>query len=180
MAKGWLIGGALLLGALLVASIVVALVKDTELLPEGTAAAAVQRFLIATQDEDFELAHGFLSEDLKTECALDEFFGGSVRRMRDNRITLVATRTAGETVFVTVRIAEFNRGGPFGTSEFSFEQRYSLRQEGDRWRFTEFPWPFFQCGVFKPQRVPVTPDVPRERVIPEHTATPSGSSELRE
>ena len=174
MAKGWLIGGAVLLGALLVASIVVALLEETELLPEGTASATVQRFLMAVEDEEFELAHGFLTEDLKAECPVDEFFGGTIRGMRDNRITLVGTRTAGEAVFVTVRITEFHRGGePLGSSESSFEHRYSLRQQGDLWLFTEYPWPFFRCGPFKPQRAaPGTSEIRRELVAPEHTATP--------
>ena len=174
MAKGWLIGGAVALGALLVASIVVALMEETELLPEGTASAAVQRFLMAVEDEEFELAHGFLTEDLKAECPVDEFFGGTIRGMRDSRITLEGTRAAGETVFVTVRITEFRRGGgPLGSSESSYEQRYSLRQEGERWQFTEYPWPFFRCGPFKQQpAVPGTSEIRREVVAPEHTATP--------
>ena len=181
MGKGWLIGGAVVLGALLVASIVVALMEDTELLPEGTASATVQRFFMAVEHEDFELAHAFLTEDLKAECPVDEFFGGTIRSMRDNRITLVGTRTAAETVFVTVQITELHRAGPFGSSESSYEQRYSLRQEGRLWQFTEYPWPFFQCGPFKPQGVSLgTSEIRREVVVPEHTATPSESSEVRE
>ena len=153
MAKGWLVGGGVFLGAILVASIVVALLESEETLPAGTPEAAVQLFLEAVDDDNIELAYGFLSADLMVECAVDEFFGtaGWPRdRLRGDRITLEGVTTVKDTAFVTVRMTNLHGTGPFGTSESSFEQRFSLRQEEGQWRFTEYPWPFFRCGPFKP------------------------------
>ena len=153
MAKGWLIGAGIFLGAILIASIVVVILEKEEPLPVGTPEAAVQLFLKGVEDESFELAYGFLSSDLMVDCAVDEFFGttGGLRdRLIDDRITLEGVKTVKDTAFVTVRFTRFHGTGPFGASESSYEQRFSLRQEDGEWRFTEYPWPFFRCGPFKP------------------------------
>ena len=172
MAKGWLIGGAVLLGVLLIASIAVALLEREESLPEGTPEAAVQDFLRVVQEDNFELAYSFLSEELKEDCSIQDFAGGitSVKdRLEDNRITLENTRTVEGSAFVTVRMTRFHGSGVFGSSESSFEQRFILRQEEGHWRFTEYPWPFHWCGERKP--VPHThPPEPAPTTI---TSTPT-------
>ena len=174
MARGWLIGGAAFLGVLLVASIVVALLEREETLTEGTPEATVQQFLKAVEVEDFQIAYGFLSEELRQECSVQDFVGTNIRngRLRNDRVTLERTQTLGDTTFVTVRITQFFGSGPFGTSESSFEQRFTLSQEDGAWRFAAYPWPYFQCGPFKPERViPVPPRVPARE--PEPTPTPA-------
>ena len=167
MPKAWLIGGAVLLVALLVASVIVALLDREDTQPEGTPERALQLFLDAVRQDDFELAYSFLSEELKEGCTVEEFVGGNFPkrdRLRDDRVTLESTATVKETVFVTVRVTQFRGSGPFGASESSFEQRFALRQEEGQWRFTEYPWPFFRCGPFEP--VKPTPE-------PSSTHTPS-------
>jgi hypothetical protein len=167
MPKAWLIGGAVFLVALLVASVIVALLDSEETQPEGTPERALQLFLDAVRQDDFELAYSFLSEELKEECTVEEFVGGNFPKrdhLRDDRVTLESTATVKETVFVTVRVTQFRGSGPFGTSESSFEQRFALRQKEGQWRFTEYPWPFFRCGPFEPVRP--TPE-------PSSTHTPS-------
>ena len=153
MTKGWLIGGAVFLGALLIASIAVALLEKEEPLAEGTPELAVQQFLQAVEADEFEKSYNFLSEELKQDCTIEELFGrfaptrGTVE---DSRITLEKTATVNETVFVTVRVTSFHGSGPFDTSESSFEPNFALSKEDGEWRFTDYPWPFFQCGPFKP------------------------------
>ena len=56
MSRAWLLGGAALLSALLIGSVIVALLDEAEPLPEGTPEAAVQRYLKATEDQDYKLA----------------------------------------------------------------------------------------------------------------------------
>ena len=173
MTKGWLIGGAVLLGALLVAAIVVALLEREEALPEGTPEAAVQRFLKTVEEDDLEGAYGFLSSELKRDCSIEEFFGRvgpRDSRLKNDRITLERTSTVDGTTFVTVRITRFYGSGPFGASESSFEQRFTLRQEEGEWKFTEYPWPYFNCGPFKPEPA-LPPEPPRPEPTP--TATPA-------
>ena len=172
MAKGWLVGGAVFLGAILVASIVVALLESNEPLPTGTPEATVQLFLEAVEDDNIELAYTVLSTDLMVECAVDEFFGTAGwpgDRLRGDRITLEDVTTVSDTTFVTVRMTNLHGTGPFGTSESSFDQRFSLRQEEGQWRFTEYPWPFSRCGPFKP--IPERPVIQRP-AIPTVTPVP--------
>ena len=174
MSRNWLIGGGLFLAALLVASVVVALLEDEESFAEGSVEEAVQVYLEAVEDDDFETAYGFLSSKLKDECPIDEFAGGNIPTrsdLGDDRVTLEKTTTVKETVFVTVRVTRIRGSGPFGTSESSFEQRFSLRQEDGGWRFTEYPWPFFRCGPFKPEPAPRPPTA--TPVPAEPTQTPA-------
>ena len=177
MSRNWLIGGGLFLAALLVASVVVALLEDEESFAEGSVEEAVQVYLKAAEDDDFETAYGFLSSELKDECPIDEFAGGHIPTrsdIGDDRVTLEKTTTVGETVFVTVRVARIRGSGPFGTSESSFEQRFSLRQQEGDWRFTEYPWPFFRCGPFKPEPVRRPPAPAATPVPAKATPTPEG------
>lgn len=174
MTKGWLIGGAVLLGVLLIAAIVVALLEREEPLPEGTPEAAVQRFLKAVEDDDFKGAYGFLSSELKQDCSVEDFFGrvGPLdTRLKNDRITLERTTPLDGTTLVTVRITRFRGSGLFGASESSFEQSYTLRQEEGEWKFTGYPWPFFNCGPFKPE--PARPPQPPRPPEPTPTATPA-------
>ena len=160
MAKRWLVGAAALLVALLVASIVIALLDREEPLPEGTPEAAVQRFLKAYEDEDVETARDLLSEELKEECSVQEFALNLPwrDRLRDERVTLERTRVVEDTAFVTVRVTTFGGGGPFGASDYAYEQRFALRLEAGQWRFVEHPWPTFGCGAIKPERIIPPPD----------------------
>ena len=176
MTKGWLIGGGVLLAALLTASIVVALMDKAETLPEGSPEAAVQRFLTLVEEEDLELAYGLLSEELRQECAVEKFAGGAlpvVDRLEDDRVTLDGTRTVGDTVFVTVRVTRFHGSGPFGPSESSFRESFSLLRQEEEWRFSEYPWPFHACGRPEPVR---RPPEPAHTPAPTPTASPQPTS----
>ena len=160
LSNAWLVGGGAALAVLLVASIAVALLNaDTEFEP-GSPEAAVQTLLRAADDEDVESAYGLLSDALQDQCALEDFAGGprrQIHNLADQRLAYENTRTVGETVFVNVRVTEFS-GGDFFGSHSSFEQQYALRLTDGEWQFTQYPWPFFQCGPFKPLRpVPVAP-----------------------
>ena len=156
------------MGVALVTSIVVAVLKNEEPLPEGTPEGTVQRYLNAIKSEDFQLAYSFLSEDLMEECSVETLFGGRTHgeeRLADSRITLDRTVAVDGTTFVSVRVTQFFGSGPFGSSESSFEARFTLRKEAGQWRFTDYPWPLFRCGPFKPVPVP-----------PERSATPATRS----
>jgi hypothetical protein len=179
MSKAWLLGGAVFLGALLLGSVIVALLDEAEPLAEGTPEAAVQRYLTATEDQDYKLAYGLLSATLRDECTLEQFYGGSPApesRIGDSRITLEETRTVDDTAFVTVRVAHLSGGGPFGTEESSFEHRFTLKREAGEWRLSEYPWPYFQCGSVKAPRVIIEEARPRTSPTP----TPAPVSETQE
>ena len=152
MGKYWIIGGAAVLALLLVASVIVALSESEETFAAGTPESAVQSFIKAFDDEDFQASYELLSNGLKDRCTVDQMFGwqgGFNDRFRDSRITLEDTTVVASTTVVAVRITEFRNGGPFDTSESSYVQRYTLRQEEGQWRFSQFPWPMFNCGPVK-------------------------------
>ena len=176
MAKGWLIGGGAFLVVLLVASIIVALLEREEPLTAGTPEAAVQQFLRAAEAEDLALAFDSLSAALQEECSLQEFGGRGYptrNQLGDARITLEKSQVVDDTAFVTVRISQFRGSGPFGTSESTFEQRYSLMREDGDWKIAEYPWPFFNCGPLKPMPIRPPPRAPEEvRVEPTPAPTP--------
>ena len=177
MAKGWLIGGGIFLGVLLVASIILALTQRGDVsFPEGSPEAAVQNFLKAAETEDFQVAYDLLSADIKAECELQDFVGQRFpgdRSFDDSTVTLERTSTAGDTTFIIVRITQVYNNGIFGKSESSHQQRYALSQEDGEWHFTDYPWPFFNCGPFKP--APVAPRVaePVPTAAPETAPTPA-------
>ncbi len=167
MAKGWLIGGGAFLVILLVVSIIVALLEREEPLTAGTPEAAVQQFLRAAESEDLAVAFYSLSAALQEECSLEEFGGRSYptrNQLGDARVTLEKSQVIDDTAFVTVRISQFRGSGPFGTSESTFEQRYSLLKEEGEWKIAEYPWPFFNCGPFTP--IPARPPPPARREAP--------------
>ena len=148
MSRLWLIGGAVALAVLVVASIVVALLQSEATFPEGSPERAVQAYIEALEQDDLGLAYSFLATSLKEDCAIDEIFGPPTRFGPDagqEQVTLRQTRMVDGTAFVTVRVTQFRRNGPFGSSESDFERTYTLRKEGSEWRFTRFPWPSFGC-----------------------------------
>ena len=160
MAKVWTIVAAVALVLLLVASVIVAALEREEPFEAGTAEAAVQDFLRAVEEDDFETAYALLSEELREECPAEQVFGQPFhyrRQFDENRITLEQTSEVGGSTLVTLRVSSFQRDGPFGGSENSFLQRYALRRVDDQWRFVEFPWPLFQCGAAKPVVEPAGP-----------------------
>ncbi len=173
----WLIGGAVALAALVVASIVVALLQSEATFPEGSPERAVQAYIEALQQDDLGLVYSFLATSLKEDCAIDDVFGSPSRFRTDvsqEQVTLRNTEITEDGVaFVTVRVTEFRRNGPFGTSESDFERTYTLRREGSEWRFTRFPWPSFGCPKAAiDDRTPAIPE-PKTR---EQAATPIPTS----
>ena len=151
MAKWWIIGAAVVLGALLVGSIALALTTSQEAeFAEGAPERVVQDLLRAAEDEDIEAAYGMLSQELQEKCALEDYAGASGYRHyddgdRDIRATLRDSKVVGDTTFVNVRITQFYGGGPFGSSESTYNEGYALRREGAEWKFTEYPWPYDYC-----------------------------------
>ena len=154
MPKYWLIGGGAFVGVLLVVSVVVALMQEDVALKEGTPERTVQLYLRAVQDEDFRAAHGFLSAELKEECPPEDLAARNFSRARDlsdSRVTLEDTRHFTTTTVVVARVTRVRGSGPFGTSESSHEQPYTLRLEDDEWRITQNPWPY-HCSPEPPPK----------------------------
>ena len=155
----WLIGGAALLGLLLIASIVAALLQDETEFDPGSPEAAVQAYLRALEEDDFQAAHDALSPELREICSIEEMFGDmDIHRWmpEDKRITLEEVRTLNDTTFVEIRIAEMRGGGPFGPSEYAFGETFALQQFDGEWKLSQNPLPRFECARSTPTPTPDT------------------------
>ncbi len=152
----WLIGGGAVLGILIIASVVVAVLqKEAEFAP-GSPEAAVQAYLRALDEDDFQGVHDALSPEIQDRCSIEDMFNGRFpghRRsgLEDKRITLDGARTLDETTFVTIRISELRGDGLFGPSEFDYDATFALKQFDGHWKFSENPWPRFECARPEPE-----------------------------
>ena len=177
MSKIWLIGGAAALGALLLASLVIGLTQSEDAFQAGTPEETVQRYLIAAQDEDFKTAHGLLSRELKEDCLIEDFAAEILRDGKDvaeSRVTLEDRKDLNGSAVVIARVTRIRGSGPFGTSESSHTQQYTLVQEDGEWRFSHYPWPNYGCsGPFLDRpRVEMPAVEPAPEPEPRPTAAP--------
>ena len=160
----WLAGIAFAVGLLAVVSVVVSLTTGStvaELLPENTAEGTVQRYIVAFDEGELDVAYRLLSDELAQSCALPEFRRSQTRfRDTDSRVRLAGTRQLNGTTEVTVDVTNFSGSPPFGappfdTGERTSTYRYLLEQTDDGWRFVDPPWPYYPCPIIR-----VTPEPP--------------------
>ena len=125
---------------------------EPSLLPEGTAEGTVQRYLLAIEAGETEAAYGYLDPEIQETCDVQRFRdsqrgfrGESFQENTDLRVTLVDTREVEDRVEVHVRITRFRFTPPFGADEYSYRQRFLLKQTGGVWAFVEPPWPMTYC-----------------------------------
>lgn len=172
MTKIWLIGGAAFLTILVVAAIVVALTQTEKPLTEGSPEAAVQGFLRATEAKETQIAYDFFSNDLKSECPLEDFGGRNFGRgqIDDSRIVFDKTDVVDGTAFVTLQVTQFYGNGLFGSSESTHSEQFTLSKESGQWKLVRNPWPYYNCGPSSPGRETIKV-APAEKVDSEPTAT---------
>ena len=155
MPKYWMIGSGAALGVLLIAAIAIALIRDAVVLPEGSPERAVQLYLEAISEEDFEASREMLSADLKERCTLEAMVSRSFGRqsLDDSRVTHDTTNYVGDKAIVVFEVTRTSNGGPFGIDEHSRDEHYTLVREDGEWRLSASPWPYQSCA--QPVGVPV-------------------------
>ncbi len=157
----WLIGAAAVVVILIGTSIAVALFAEggeATLKPETTPEGAVQRYLIALDEDRSQDAYNYLSQRLKDGCSYQHFRDStSWLKEQDMRISLVGTDAVEDAREVEVRIRQISvrSGIPFTPDESSYTQRFILKQYDAVWRFYEPPWPMNYCPGLEPTRFPV-------------------------
>jgi len=123
-----------------VALIVVFSTAEPARLDASTPAGAVQRYSAAVLDGDDEVAARYLSAAALTDCDAGEPAYGD-----DIRITLLDTDERGTTATVRVSIVTSSGAGPFGSSEYEFQDAFTLvRADGD-WLVDQAPWQLTVC-----------------------------------
>lgn len=131
-------------GAVVILAVVAAVVAATRpppTLDPATPDGAVQTYLRAMLEGDTETAVARLSPS--TGCDEDDVSSAFVTDSA--RIVLVDSTVDGATAIVTVEITESSGSGPFDGSEFSHEERFTLRNEEGSWLLVDEPWPLYFC-----------------------------------
>lgn len=121
--------------------VVLASRQPTTQLDEGSPEAAVQQYLQAVSDRNFDQALEFLSEDSK--CTVEDFDRAYIQESL--RIGLAESSANQETAVVTVSIQSSN-GDPFGGT-YTEERNFRLVNSDGEWKITGTPWPNYECGV---------------------------------
>jgi hypothetical protein len=146
MSRVWLIGVAAFVLALVVAGLVVALITTrggVDLLPADSPEGAVQRYLLALEDEDYPEAYDYVAASSKTGCTFEEFLRlAAYREVRDSHMTLEDIKQFDDTAIVTASVTVFEPDVPFGASEYTYDRTYQLELEEGHWRLA---WPEHWC-----------------------------------
>jgi hypothetical protein len=145
MSRLWLGGAIVVVVALVAVALIVALLtgNNVDEFPADSPEGALQRYLLALHDKDYDVAYSYLSDDLQASCSLQEFLRYAPEtEVRDNEMTLESTRTFDDTALVTASITVFETGSPFETNEYTYERTFELaRQDGDgAWRMSGPEW----------------------------------------
>lgn len=166
MPKYWMIGSGVALGVLLIAAIVVALLRDAVVLPEGSPERAVQLYLEAISEGDFEAAQATLSSELKERCSLEALYARSYAKenLDDSRVAHNTTNLVDDKAIVVFEVTQSSRGGPFDLDEWSHDEHYTLDREEGEWRISASSWPYQGCTqpripIVKPTMVPASEPV---------------------
>ena len=118
---------------------VLALKEPVAELDKNTPEGAVQQYLSAVTDRDFNQALTFLSAD--TTCTVEDFDRAYIQD--SIRIGLSETSTAETTAVVTVSI-QYSNGDPFGGT-YSEDRNFRLVKTDTGWKITGVPWPTYEC-----------------------------------
>ncbi|WP_165368565.1 hypothetical protein [Serinicoccus sediminis] len=139
--------------ALAVVAAVVSVVREPSQQPSGSPGRAVQDYVQAVHDRDYEAAADLLAPS--SECTTADLEQGFVDR--DARIVLVETEVdggsdddgvgapQGSTARVTIEIVRGD-DGPVQVEEWAEEHVLRLERVADGWRLTGSPWPAYDCG----------------------------------
>ena len=148
MERTWLIVGGAVLAVLLAASVIVALARGESEFDPGSPELAVQKYLKALVESDFETAESLWSPELREDCSFEDFLLNSKRGLgllSGARITLDDVQTVGETTIVSIRVVRTTGGGIFGPSERVSSYDYTVRKFDGDWRIIGHTWPADRC-----------------------------------
>ena len=134
---------ALVVAAIAVVSIIVVLAvrQPTTQLDANSPEGAVQKYLQAVSERDFNQALSYLAEDSK--CTVEDFDRAYIQDSL--RFGLSDTSVTGTTAVVTISIQSSN-GDPFGGT-YTEERSFRLMNSDSGWKITGIPWPTYDCGV---------------------------------
>lgn len=135
---------------LVVVSLAVVLLRSPEneaYIADDTPAGVVHNYFLAVQRKEFEKAYGYLSDDLKSKPALDEFIRemDNAGRGQEMALSIGDTRLGDVHTQVDVTITTYRSGTLFDSSSYTSQNTVYLRAAGDgsQWKITQFPYPYW-------------------------------------
>ena len=145
-----IIAAAAILVALLIAAVAVATLRGDAELDAGSPEAAVQRYLRALADRDFNAAYDLWAPEVQERCDIEDIAVGGrydyeLDTLAESRITLDGVDAVGEVANVRVSAAETRGGGLFGPSEYTRNMTFSTRQYDEEWLIVHHRDPWFEC-----------------------------------
>jgi hypothetical protein len=138
---GIIIGGILVL-VVAVAAVLATTRPPTQFDPD-TPEGAVQAYLQAVEDKDWDKAHGLLSASLRKKCKIEDM--GTVDESV-SRAVIEDVREVGTITRVEVRITHVYLNDPLSPSSYDSVETFDLETEDGRWVIAELVWPYFFCS----------------------------------
>ena len=150
MERTGIIAAAAILAALLIASVAVALLRGEAELDAGSPEAAVQRYIRALADRDFDAAYSMWAPEVRERCDIEDIAIGNrydyeLDTLAESRVTLDDVDVVGDVTNVRVSATETRGGGLFGPSEYTRDMTFSLRQYDGQWLIVHHRDPWFEC-----------------------------------
>ncbi len=104
--------------------------------PEGV----VQSYARAVMSGDRAAALELLTSEIRDNCDRAE-----PSTLEDIRMTVVSTKTSGDTGVVQVTISHGTGGGLFGDSGYTSNESFTMVLESGDWKVEYTPWEFMLC-----------------------------------
>ncbi|GER22227.1 hypothetical protein NCCP1664_07240 [Zafaria cholistanensis] len=128
--------------ALVVLSLVLVFARgEPVLLDESTPEGVVQRYAAAVIEGDEAAAATYLTEAARRGCR-----HGEHPAPENLRVVLVSTTVREDTADVKVSLVSSAEGGPFGPSEYAYDDVFDLARVDGRWLIDTAPWQLAICG----------------------------------
>lgn len=130
---------------LIVSSLIVALTAKVSTLEEGTPERSVQLFLENLKNDQFSEAHSFLTQGKQKTCDavhfLREFSDYGDSQLQDANISWIKpNQEIAQATIVNLEISRIEPS-PFGSSENSYQESFTLIFENNMWKIAEFNFP---------------------------------------
>ena len=138
-------GGILALVVLAVAIVLLAEARGPSSFEAGSPEEAMQRYLAAWEERDYEAAYGFFSEEIRADATLDQY-ESQARSYGEGNIGNGETATyiddavgEGDEVTLHLTVEQFYGDGGLGGGGNSFRTQRAIRmvREADGWKIDE-------------------------------------------
>ena len=135
----WFFVGA---AVVIVGLLLIALTREPVSLDPNTPEGAVQNYLQAIADRDYEGAFNLIHPDWTEGCTSADLAASAPQNSFSAAIS--DTETEQNNAFVTVTMREGATSGPFDAGLSTYPEFFELENTTGQWLLTGYPWPYFE------------------------------------